>query len=350
MRILQDNSRRSFALAVAILKYYLGMRWIEQHAGDKSPLEGIFRQRFDNAVKGEIQSFQLVDLSELLYNLQNVSGFDECIDRLKQGNIEGPLAELDFGRMLTFNGIRFRFVIPIGTKGNDYDIRIEMSDGTEICADAKCKIATTEFSEATVRNSLQDARTQFPNDRPSIIFVKVPSRWLTELDKGLELRDIAARFLRGTGRIVSVAFYTSGLEYRDKVMSHVHAFDEVANPNNRFDATRNWRLSNSTPSHLKGSLAAHSLFSQRGQRHRNEWIMLDFLDVTTAIRLPRLVAASRKPQATSHKPQATSHKPQATSHKPQATSFRGRDSIRILAPTSRPPLMPRRLKKPWNGR
>lgn len=246
--ILRDDSRRTFHLAVAIVKYYLGRPWIEKHAGENSPLDGVFRQCFDDRVRGEIQAYRLVDLSELIYNLQSVPGFDECLDRMRSGDIEGPLAELDFGRMLTLNGISFRFVIPQGVEGSDYDIEILLDDDDlTVCADAKCKIDSTEFSEATVKNSLQKARKQFPGDKPSIVFVKVPSRWLTELDKGLEMRAIATRFLRGTGRIVSVKFYTMGLHYKDGEMTTVLAFDEISNPNNRFDASRNWNLFDVTP-------------------------------------------------------------------------------------------------------
>jgi len=245
--VLRDDSARSFTLTVAIIKYYFGLDWLERHAGDSAPIDGVFRQRFDDPVKGEIQSFRLVDFSELLFNLQHIAGFDECIDRMRSGDVEGPLAELDFGRMLALNRIKFKFVIPQGVEGNDYDIEIFLNDGIGVCADAKCKIEATDYSEATVRNSLQKARKQFPGDKPSMIFIKVPSRWLTELDKGMELKAIAAKFLRGTGRIVSMKFYTMGLHYRNTIMSHVHAFDEVPNPKNRFDTERDWNLFDSTP-------------------------------------------------------------------------------------------------------
>ena len=125
-------------------------------------------------------TYRIVDLAELLINLQHVVGFDDCIKRMELGDIEATYAELDLGRMLYQSDIDFRFVTTTGTKGDDYDIEIVLKDGTVVCADAKCKIEATQLSERTVVNSLHQARTQFPSDKPSVIFVKMPPRWADE--------------------------------------------------------------------------------------------------------------------------------------------------------------------------
>jgi hypothetical protein len=65
-------------------------------------------------------SFKLVDFAELLLNLQDIHGFDTCIDRLKGGVIEPTFAELDLGRMLYCGDVDFRFVEPQQKKGLDY--------------------------------------------------------------------------------------------------------------------------------------------------------------------------------------------------------------------------------------
>ena len=68
---------------------------------------------------------------------------------------------------------------------------------------------------------LMGARKQLP-DRPSIIFVNVPSRWLEEPNIGQELNDMANNFLRGTGRIASIKYYVSRLMYRNGALTHDH--------------------------------------------------------------------------------------------------------------------------------
>ena len=144
--------------------------------------------------------------------------------------------------MLSASGINFRYVKPQQKKGQDYDVEIILPDGCVVCADAKCKIETTEFSENTVKNSLQTARKQFPSDRPSIIFMKVPARWMEQSKLGKSLNEIAIEFLRGTGRIVSVKFYVWQLIWRDGLATHNLLFTEISNPNNRFDKTRDWNM------------------------------------------------------------------------------------------------------------
>jgi hypothetical protein len=160
--------------------------------------------------------------------LQRIPGFDTCIDRMRHGVlIESTYAELDFGRMLYSSNVDFRFV----------------ADGLVVCADAKCKVETTDFSENTVMNALKDARTQFTEDRPSIIFMKFPHHWFGKpIPPGVSLNSIARRFLRTTGRIVSVKFYASHIEYRDKELWHYLKHTEVPNPNNRFGSSRDWKM------------------------------------------------------------------------------------------------------------
>jgi len=80
------------------------------------------------------------------------------------------------------------------------------------------------------------ARKQFPADRPSIIFVKVPPQWRSEPRPVSDiLYEVAQKFLRDTGRVVSVKYFTSHIVWYDGAITHVQAFKEFSNPNNRFD-------------------------------------------------------------------------------------------------------------------
>ncbi len=240
--IMSDDSKRAFWLSVAVAKHFFGEEWLEQHVSVENQKPGFLRviAGYDSAT--QISTFRIVDLAELLFNLQNVSGFDRCIDRMREGNIEATYAELDFGRMLYSAGAVFRFVEPQQKKGTDYDIEITLADSTTVCADAKCKIETTEFSSKTVLNTLEHARKQFPEDVPSAIFVKMPSRWVQEFETAVELNQIAYRFLRGTRRVVSIKYYIADLAYHEGSLTHRHAFREISNPNNKFDPDRNWDM------------------------------------------------------------------------------------------------------------
>jgi hypothetical protein len=52
----------------------------------------------------------------------------------------------------------------------------------------------------------------------------------------------ATPFMRGTGRIVSVKYFTSYIVWRDGGVTHTHRFKEYSNPANRFDKDRNWDM------------------------------------------------------------------------------------------------------------
>jgi hypothetical protein len=244
LEIQRNSSQRSFWLAVAVLKYFFNAEWVERYigVGQKEPSFLRLTATDKDEIQSQISAFRIVDLAEILLNLQGIPGLEICLERMRREQIEATYAELDFGRMLYLSGINFRYVRPQQTKGRDYDIEIVLADGRVVCADAKCKIDTTEFSERTVSNSLQEARKQFPENRPSMIFLKVPARWLRQDQIWKSLVDIAMSFFQTTGRIVSVKFYISEATYKNGMIKYDQMFREVSNPLNRFAKNRNWDL------------------------------------------------------------------------------------------------------------
>jgi hypothetical protein len=175
----------------------------------------------------------------MLFNLQNVPGFDECVERLKAGDIEATLAELDLGRFLFLHSVSFRYVKPISKKGSDYDVDITYPNGVVASADAKCKV-DGEFNKKTIENSLETARKQLPKDNPGIVFVKHPASWAKEHFE--EMRELTAKFFSRTERIVSVKYYVQPFERRGDNLVHQHGYVEFSNPKTRFGNNIDWDL------------------------------------------------------------------------------------------------------------
>ena len=192
----------------------------------------------------EATVFRVIELAESLYNLQNIDGFDACISQMKGGGekIQSTCAELDFGRFLCIHDVEFRFVIPQMAKGSDYDVELCYPDGLAVPADAKCKFETTEINPKSIVNSLEIGRKKLPADRPGIIFVKVPQRWIVEVENAAAMVDAGRKFLRNADRIVAITFYVSPLETRDNVVMYQHALRELTNETSRFHQERNWEL------------------------------------------------------------------------------------------------------------
>jgi hypothetical protein len=229
-------------LGLGVLRVFLGMDWLNNYVLDGAPNKNIFTMDEGDVALVEKTRFQVTDLAEVLFNLQSVSGFYECVDRLKRGDIEGTVAELDLGRMLFIHKVRFRYVVPILKKGADYDVEIEFPNGIVACADAKCKIEGREFSARTLENTLQHARKQLPTDRPGIIFIKHPQEWHDLPDFPEQAQTIATNFLRKTRRIVSVKYYVQPILFTDGFLIHRHGYKEYSNPTTRFGDMINWNL------------------------------------------------------------------------------------------------------------
>lgn len=232
----------SFNLARAIVTYYLGEDWFNKYVRPDTAKQCFFRIDESDPKRKEETAFRLIDLGEVLFNLQSVEGMTECVSRMRSGDLEGTMAELDLGRMLFLHQVKFRFVIPQGVKRLDYDVEIVYPDGTVACADAKCKIETTELTQNGLINAMKSARSQLPDNCPGIVFVKVPALWMKDKAFVETMRKAAYSFLRNTGRVVSVKFYVAPVSFEGEHMHVEHAYMEINNPDNRFSADKDWVL------------------------------------------------------------------------------------------------------------
>jgi hypothetical protein len=246
--VRSDSEREIFTSAVSVVRHFFGHDWYMQHIfqdADSTRSPGFMRIDYTLGPEGEKKTSRLLDFAENLFNLQKIEGFEDRVEQMRTGDIEATFAEFDFGRFLYIHDIEFRFVIPSGVAGKDYDYRVRYADGREACADAKCRLEGTEMRAETIMNALRKARTNnLPPDEPGIVFVKVPQTWLDneEIRRGIyaTVRD----FLRNTKRVVSVVVYTVVvIELKaDKMMLMRHRFHEFENPDHRFDRSKSWVL------------------------------------------------------------------------------------------------------------
>ena len=90
------KANRTFYLSTSILKHFFGEEWLFRYLGNPGYLYIIEADR----TTADLSGLRVIDLAEVIYNLQRVQNFDNCIARMRDGNIEGTAAELDLGRML----------------------------------------------------------------------------------------------------------------------------------------------------------------------------------------------------------------------------------------------------------
>lgn len=232
----------SFMLGLALLKYFFGEAWVNEFVTPDTAKPNFLRIDESTPEKRDVSAVRVIDLAEVIFNLQEIEGFDDCIARMGVGDIEGTFGELDLGRMLYLNEVPFRFIRPSGIKGADYDAEMTYPDGVIVCADAKCKRDTTPIGEKTIMNTLQGARKQLPKDKPGAIFVKVPPSWMGDPQFANICVGVAKNFLRGTRRVVSVKFYVAPLTIEGGFLKQQHAYKEVSNPKTDFGDDKNWNI------------------------------------------------------------------------------------------------------------
>jgi hypothetical protein len=246
--ITDSTTGRSYKLAQAVLRQFLGLEWVQKYIWTANA--GFIRCDMSTPLARETYYMRTVILAEMLYNLQVVDGFDSCLVELRAGQIESAYAALEIARMLCTvtidKGMTFRFIKP--RRRRSYDLEMTFSDGVKVCGETKCKLEETDITLNTIKRSLEQAQKQLPKRRPGVIFVKIPRRWLNDVEFATDLKTLTARFFGTTKRVVSVKYYTSTvtcdqLPFGERIGERM-GYLEHSNTNHRFRKLRgrDWNI------------------------------------------------------------------------------------------------------------
>ncbi len=218
-----DMTSRMYMLAGMIIHYFLGPEWAEAHYMNDKVLTPYFEGKWTTRNIRDLHMAKVSQLGELLFNLQNVRGFDSVLSQLqtsnKDHNLEGTIAELETGRWLRLNGVSFAFNVASGVKGNDYDLIVRLGHDV-FSADTKCKIEATEPSINTITETLRKAVKQLPNTGESLVFVRFPQNWVIKMEDEPSnfrkeiialLRTGAQNAMRNSSRLAGVIFFSRAI-------------------------------------------------------------------------------------------------------------------------------------------
>jgi hypothetical protein len=83
-----NGQTESLALASGVLRAFMNADWVERHVISDGRKKGFLSIDESDPHRREMSFFRVMDLAEVIYNLQPVPGFDECIARMREGDIE----------------------------------------------------------------------------------------------------------------------------------------------------------------------------------------------------------------------------------------------------------------------
>jgi hypothetical protein len=170
---------KAYHVSRHVLADVFGLAWVNKNIAPSS-ISTFFLNNFTDA-EFETHSTRVINLAEMLFNCQWIPGYAECIKQFDTTEqIESAYAELDIARLLIAYNHKFNFNVRKNKRGEDFDLLITCPNGMEVCAETKCKLEETPFTENTLNSVLQHARYQnLPRSRPGMIFCQVA----TEMDR-----------------------------------------------------------------------------------------------------------------------------------------------------------------------
>jgi hypothetical protein len=178
---------------------------------------------------------RVINLAELLLTVQHVPGSESPLKQLQSDSVEATIGELTAAMILIRNGTPVRFGTSVRQSNETFDLEVQLPSGARGCCEAKSKVESTALSDASIRQSIRDARAQLPSDAPGIVFLSVPQTWLDDPAFRVRLETGVADVLRNTGRIVSVIAYAWDVARGvDSLLISAFLMREIVNPASRF--------------------------------------------------------------------------------------------------------------------
>lgn len=177
---IEPPQQRVYLLALVLLRNWFGQSWVQTHVIAKSPPTGFLKNDLSTAERIAVHTYRVIELTEMILNLQEISGWTTCMDQLAGGDIESAFAELDSVKLCFTCGVQVKFHAKEEIKGRDFDLDVIFPNGVSGCADVKCKVEAQEnqFKPSAILQALEQARKQLDKNIPGLIILKIPPLWM----------------------------------------------------------------------------------------------------------------------------------------------------------------------------
>jgi len=210
--VTADHDFITYGLATEALRFFFGNQWTNENVfsihkeTSAHHRQGRLFLRTDSTEQDDhFRHMQRVtSLAEITFNLQGVDGLKQRISLMDKHDLESALGEMECAALLSHSELAFRFVIPTGSKGLDYEAEVTTSANRIVCCEIKAKSERTSADAQTLWSTLETARKQLPKSEPGLVLVRIPEEWSKRQDIQTIVNDAIGKVFRQSHRVVAV--------------------------------------------------------------------------------------------------------------------------------------------------
>jgi len=147
-------------------------------------------------------SHRVVRLADAIFTLlkHEIASSESLRRRLQASHrVQPTFVEIEIASFLAHNGVEVRVIEESGVRGQDFDF-LAVSDGMEVSVE----VTTLPYRRLTVQtilNKFKEKRDQVPPNRPAVLYMAIPSEWMTDSVAAFATFTEAARnFMKGSRR------------------------------------------------------------------------------------------------------------------------------------------------------
>jgi len=224
-----DPLSQCWVVAREICRAILGIDWARRSLTSPDPY--FLMEAPDGSLESWMRTHRVIQFGRHLYDLQHLAFFTDLVSDLRTMDLVGASTELHVAHLLTQNGHTVRFVARRGTKGTDFD-QLLTYRGTEMSVEVKTKQDVTSYTRATLDRSIKAARAQLPSTGPGLVFVQVPTTWVSAPAFQSEIEDLLAYHFRNGRRTNGIIIlWDEWIPQANGGMAYLRRFNIRENPN-----------------------------------------------------------------------------------------------------------------------
>jgi hypothetical protein len=185
-----DSQIIQFIVANHFLLGVLGTEWHSKHIALSATPDPWMLNATDawydanqphETARRSVFSHRVVRLADAIFTLlkHEVAGSESLRRRLQASHhVQPTFVEIEIASFLAHNGADVRVIEGSGIRGLDFDF-LAISDGMEVSVE----VTTLPYRRLTVQtflNKLKEKRDQVPPNRPAVLYMAIPSEWMTD--------------------------------------------------------------------------------------------------------------------------------------------------------------------------